>query len=157
MNIAMIAERLTTLASKMKHGRKPLEFFGLLLREDSNDLWDVVVAAPWLKAADRTSFEYVANKLRETFTNDQLLGLSRIVILENGGAVLRSFLERFANTVGLVDVHFSTDGGAVIRKAYVVVAQSPADQKTKKRRQMKASVPGSSRQSRKSSRSGAGT
>lgn len=129
MNVDIIAKKLMNVAKTLKSGRGELELFGLFLREDS-DLWDVVIAAPWLRAAGRDSFDFVANKLREVLTDEELIGLSRIVILEHGEAVLTSLLEEFANKSGLMDVHFIAEGGAVIRKVYVLVACSMPDRKS---------------------------
>src|SRR5258708_613544 len=115
MNLDVVATKLISLANQIEDDKGPLELFGLFLRDDSPDLWDVVIAAPWLKADELASFEYVASRLREALAEEELVGLSRIVILEHGGAVLTAFLEQF-NSSGLADVHFIAEGGAIIRR-----------------------------------------
>jgi hypothetical protein len=122
MNLSGVAKKLAVLSNSIKAADGPLEFLGLLLRDDSPDLWDVVIAAPWLKADERESFEYVANKLRQALTGEELSSISRIVILDHDGVVLRSFVDSFKGTTGLVDLHYVADGGAVIRRAYVILA-----------------------------------
>jgi hypothetical protein len=138
MNPQLVADKLSVLAKKIESSNGPLELFGLFLREDSPDLWDLVIAAPWLSPGKRASYEYVAGLLQETLTEEELVGLSRIVILEHGRAVLRSFLESFHNRPGFADVHFVSEGGAVIEKAYIIIARSAASdarpEKTKKQR-----------------------
>jgi hypothetical protein len=144
MNLEEVVKKLAGVAKELKADGGPLDLFGLFLREDSPELWDVVVAAPWLKPDERSSFERVARRLREALTNDELAGLSRVVILEHGGAVLRTFLNWFADRVGLVDIYFVADGGAVIRKAYVIHALPPESARrrvAKTRRRKKASPP----------------
>jgi len=144
MNLDSVVIKLTGMAKKIEASKGRLELLGLFLRDDSPDLWDIVIAAPWLKADERVSFEYVANELREALADEELAGLSRIVILEHGGAVLQSFLESFSSHAGVADVHFVTEGGAIIRKAYIIVACPVADaaarRKTKKRRRGKANL-----------------
>jgi hypothetical protein len=122
MNLEQIAKNLTSMAKEVKADKGPLELLGLFLRDDSPDLWDLVVAAPWLKVDERASFVYVADQLRSFLTPEELANLSRIVILEHGGAVLASFLKRFTNHAGLADIHFVADGGAIIRRAYIILA-----------------------------------
>jgi len=123
MNVGPAGKKLTALRKTMEAAKGPLELFGLFLRDDSPDLWDVVVAAPWLKWDDRASFAYIADQLKASLTPEELAGLSRIVILDHGGEVLDSFLEAFGGRSGLADVHYVTEGGAVIRRAHVILAQ----------------------------------
>jgi len=136
MNLEVIAPKLDALAGKIQAERGSLELLGLFLREDSPDLWDLVISAPWLEADKRAAFEYVAHELQEDLAGEELAGLSRIVILRHVGGVPDSFLAQFANRTGLIDGHFVTDGGAIIRRAYIVVAQigshRPGQRTTKK-------------------------
>jgi hypothetical protein len=155
MNIATLARNLEGFV-KVSSKKGPLELLGLFLREESSELWDLVVAAPWLKANERSSFEYIANQLRKLLNDKELAGLSRIVILEHGGAVLHSFLEQFANHIGLVDVQFVSDG-AVIRQAYIIFAGPVSDRNSKKSPQQKADPQGQSRSSKKSLQSSSRT
>ena len=106
MNLEVVATKLTALAGTVEADKGPLELLGLFLREDSPDLWDLVISAPWLVADERAAFEYVANKLRGELSGEELAGLSRIVILEHGGAVLSSFLMQYEGHTGLADVHY---------------------------------------------------
>lgn len=123
MNLDMTAEKLSVMTKKIEADKGPLELLGLFLRDDSLGLWDVVIGAPWLKADERASFVYVADQLRAHLAREELAGLSRIVILDHGGAVLESFLNQFGGRTGLADVHFVAEGGAVIRRAYVILAR----------------------------------
>jgi hypothetical protein len=143
MNPELVAAKLSGVAETIKDSKGPLELFGLFLRDDSRGLWDVIVAAPWLKADERESFESIVSQLRAVMTDEELTGVSQIVILDHGGTVLESFLERFGGHSGLVDVHFVLRSGAIIQQAYIILAHPIADegrrQKTKKPRQPKRS------------------
>jgi hypothetical protein len=143
MNLEVLAKKLTDVANKIKADRGPLEFVGLFLRDDSPDLWDLVVAAPWLEADERESFEYLATQVRGSLADDELAELSRIVILEHEGAMLRFFLETFENQTGLADVHYVAEGGAIVRQVYVIMAHAipsrPSRKPAKKPHPTKAS------------------
>ena len=146
MNLEMVGTKLTVMARKIGTEKGPLDFLGLFLREDSLDLWDLVISAPWLRADERAAFEYVANKLREELTSEEMAGLSRIVILEHGGAAQDPFRMRYEGHTGLSDARYETAGGAIIRRAYIIVAQSgsglPGQQTTKKPAQARAGSSG---------------
>jgi hypothetical protein len=124
MNLEVVAKKLSALAKKMKADIGPLELLGLFLRDDALDSWDLVIAAPPLQANNRDSFKYVADRLREALTEEELAGLSRIVIMDHGGAVLNGFLDQFKGRTGLCDIHFVADGGAIVRKAYIIIARA---------------------------------
>ena len=149
MNIERVAEKLSGVAKKIEASKGPLELLGLFLREDSLDLWDVVIAAPWLSADKLALFEYVGGQLRRTLTDEEMIGLSRIVILEHGEAVLKSILAEFGNRSGLSDVNFELEGGAVIRRVYIIAARPAANGahrgNSKKPRRSTASPQGSPR------------
>jgi hypothetical protein len=121
MNLEKVAEKLTGVAEKIQAHKGPLELFGLFHREGPLDLWDIVIAAKWLKAGIGASFAYVADHLREALTEEEMTEISRIVILEHDGTVLQSFRENFGNRTGLADIHFVTEGGAIIRQVYIIV------------------------------------
>jgi hypothetical protein len=141
MNIKAIATKLNRLGSNIEKSKGALELLGLFLREESQELWDLVVAAPWLKASERTSFEYIANQLKKILNNKELFGLSRIVILEHGGVVLNSFITRFKDHKGLADVHYIAEGGIIIRRAYIITARSVSDHPKKKKSPRKKAAP----------------
>jgi hypothetical protein len=60
--------------------------FALFLREDADDTWDLLASAPWLEANNRESLDYLVNQLRSRLDTQELLSLSRIVLLEKGGS-----------------------------------------------------------------------
>ena len=132
MNLEVVVEKLKTMAENIQAEKGPLELFGLFLRDDSPDLWDVVVAAPWLEADERESFVYIADLLRSHLSDEERFWFSRIVILDHGGAVLDSFLKEFGKRIGLAEVHYVAAGGAVIRRAYIIVAQSLAKEASRR-------------------------
>jgi hypothetical protein len=123
MNLDVVAEKLKVMAAKIETDRGPLDLLGLFLREHPLGLWDLVIAGARLKSVGLESYKYVAGQVREALTDEEMMGLSRIVILDHGEEVLDAFLERFTNQRGLADVHFETPGGAIIRRAYVILAR----------------------------------
>ena len=56
--------------------------FGLFLREDSPDRWDLVAAAPWFKARDDAALNYIAKILQERLTPNEIVKLSHVALVD---------------------------------------------------------------------------
>jgi hypothetical protein len=142
MNLERVAEKLAGMANQIEAEKGPLELLGLFLRENSRGLWDLVVAAPWLREDQRASYKYIDDQIQEALTEEELLGISHIVILDHGSTVLKSFLDCFSNRTGPAEVPFETEGGAIIEQEYIILAHplvdEPRQQKPKKTRRSKA-------------------
>jgi hypothetical protein len=131
MNVETIAAKLKRLAAEIEVDKGPLSFLSLCLREDALGLWDLVIAAPWLNPSDRSSYQYVANKLQGALSDREVFSLSSVVVLGYGSAAFKSFLSRFKDQTGLSDVYFITEGGAVVRQVYMILARQSSDQLSK--------------------------
>lgn len=76
-----LLDKLASLADELETERGRLVLFGLFGREESLGNWDLVVAAPWLNRQDHETVNYLFSKLQGALTRDELLQLSRVVIL----------------------------------------------------------------------------
>jgi hypothetical protein len=57
--------------------------FGVFLREDAPDLWDVVIAASWFGEDKREDLKYIIGEINKKLTNEDRTKLSRVVLLDN--------------------------------------------------------------------------
>src|SRR5438105_3314641 len=73
MNPDAVARKLADMAKKIEADKGPLDLLGLFLTDNTLGLWDVVIAAPWLEAHVRPSFEYVAKHLQSTLVEDEMM------------------------------------------------------------------------------------
>ena len=99
------------------------ELFGIFLRDDSAGRWDLIVSAPWLRPHDRESLEVVASGLQGALSPNELLGISRIVILEKGNTLLESILSMFDFEHGFMKVERLAYSGVTIREACIITAK----------------------------------
>jgi hypothetical protein len=110
-------------ALKAQHGEFTL--FGVFLRDDAPDKWDVLVAAPWAETDKAAALKAISLAVTSTLTSPELLLLSRVVILEHDNPVLRAIwgAMKLTNSVG----HFvdCTLNGLHIRHAYILESQPP--------------------------------
>jgi len=127
-------EKLSTLEFSMSRDKGDFELFGVLLREDSPDKWDLIVAAPWLDPDKRESFKVLADALQATLARDDFLGFSRIVILEKGNPFLESLLAMKSIEHGLIEFVNITLSGISIRRAYIITAKGRLARKRRRNR-----------------------
>lgn len=97
------------------------EFFAILLREDAPDRWDVVAAAPWLKNDDNNMLEYLIKVIKKYLSND-IVRLSRIVVLENNNPALKSIHRVFRVNHGSIEVENSNLFGLEIKHGYIITS-----------------------------------
>ena len=67
--------------------------FMLLHREEGTDKYDLIVSAPWLEVDKRQGLEYLVEKVQSKLNRDELLTISRIVILEKDNPTLAAVLK----------------------------------------------------------------
>ncbi len=70
-----------------EHGE--ITVFGLFLREDSFEKWDVIVSAPWLNPSSLESYSLINNEIQKFIKNGNLMKLSRIVILSSDNPLIK--------------------------------------------------------------------
>jgi hypothetical protein len=74
--------KLRAVETIISKERGELSLFGLFLRESAPDVWDLVVAGPWVQSDDYDLLRYIAGLLRNSLTRDEMSRVSRIVLLE---------------------------------------------------------------------------
>lgn len=80
--IKHIINKLESLEKDIADEKGEFSLFGLFLREDAENRWDLVVAAPWLNSDSMEDLTYIASKLKTILKNSEFLSISRIVILD---------------------------------------------------------------------------
>jgi hypothetical protein len=76
-------EKIESLEKDIADERGDFSVFGLFIREDAENWWDIVVAAPWLNSDSMEDINYIANKLKLQVSENELLSISRIVLLDS--------------------------------------------------------------------------
>ena len=80
-----IVEKLKQKEQAMTQAKGPFDLFALFLREDAPYKWDLVVAAKWIEENKQEALKYISKALQESLTQNELLKLSRIVIIDKNG------------------------------------------------------------------------
>lgn len=118
-----LLERFSKLEREISAERGPLNLFALFLRENEQDLWDVVVASPWIEADKKSAYKYLAGKIQEEFSAQELLQLSHIAIIESNNPGLAVVAQAVHVEHGLVEFKDTDFFGLPIKHAYIITSQ----------------------------------
>jgi hypothetical protein len=114
-------EKLTALEREISDEKGDFSLFGLFLREEAQDedKWDLLVAAPWLDADKKQGLAYLAKEVQKRLEPDELLSISRIVVLERGNPTLEAIHRAVNVKHGKVEVRNNNFFGVQITQAYI--------------------------------------
>jgi len=114
-------EKLALLEREVSDEKGEFSLFGLFLREDAQDedKWDLLVSALWLDADKKKGLAYLAKKIQKRLEPDELLSISRIVVLERGNPILEAIHRAVNVKHGKVEVKDSNFSGVQITQACI--------------------------------------
>jgi hypothetical protein len=90
-----LAQKMMTVEQELAAERGDFTLFALFLRDNSPGLWDVMVSAPWIDENKDAGLNAVVAKVNSYLKKEELLMLSRIVIVEHDHPELEE-LNRFS-------------------------------------------------------------
>lgn len=101
--------------------------FALLEREDASNLWDIVVAAPWLEHLNIDALDVIAKAINEHFDRDIYHHISHIALVDMNHPDLPVLLEMVANerqqSNSMVTLYQRQLLGKDIARAFIISAQ----------------------------------
>jgi len=114
-------EKLALLEQEVSAEKGEFSLFGLFLREDAQDedKWDLLVAAFWLDVDKKEGLAYLAKEIQKRLEPDELLSISRIVVLEKDNPILEAIHKAVNVKHGKVEVKNSNFNGVQITQACI--------------------------------------
>ena len=103
--------------------RGEFELFALFLREDSSDKWDLLVSAPWIKHEGSTELRDIAQKIQSSLNKEELLKLSRIILVDRKNPMLETFNRAIHAEHTITEVKDSNFFGLPIKHAYIFTSK----------------------------------
>ena len=120
-----IVEKFASLEAVIAHKRGDFSLFALFLREDAPDRWDLLVAAPWASQNRDETVEYLVNEIKSHLGPQELINLSRIVVVEPHNPEVLEFTKAFPVEHGRLEVWDSIIFGLPIHHAFIITSKSP--------------------------------
>ena len=118
-----LLERFIKIEREVSEEKGAFNLFALFLRVDEQDLWDVVVAAPWIELDQKLALQYLGKRLQRELTTDQLMQLSHIAIIDANNPGLPAVTQTVNVEHGLVEMHNQEFFGHTIKHAYFITSQ----------------------------------
>ncbi|MCF2491957.1 hypothetical protein [Dyadobacter chenhuakuii] len=99
-------------------------FFALLLRENSANRWDIVVASKWINEDKSAARSYLAKKVQDALDVTEIVKISHIAILDNDLFEVPEFLEDVNLQHGSTRFKDEEFSGQQIERGYVITINS---------------------------------
>jgi hypothetical protein len=126
-----VVEKLLKVERQIAEEKGPFSLFALFLREDAQDKWDLVASALWLEKNKQEAFEFLANLIRSSLAPDELLSLSRIVLVDHNDPALDAVHRALRAEHGIVEVKDTSFFGLEIKHAYIITSQRETETVTR--------------------------
>lgn len=117
-----IVEKLKGLEKKISSKKGAFLLFALLLREDASEVWDLAVSASWASKDKTSALQYISKQLNKTLSPNQMLKLSRIVIIEPGDPALEAMHKAIKLEHGTAEFKNCNFFGLEIRHAFIITS-----------------------------------
>lgn len=116
-------DKLRLVESEIAQRKGDFSLFALVLREDAQDKWNLIASAPWFWHDKKKTLDYLAKKLRSRLTSDELLALSRIVLIEESDPTLHALQQSFQVHKAPIEVQDCNLFGLQIHHAYIIASK----------------------------------
>lgn len=117
-----VAVKLIPIEKNISEEKGPFELFALFLREDGPDFWDLLVSAPWISKDKESAIRLIAGRITKALTKEELVKLSRIVIIERDNPALEAINRAIDVKGGMAEISNSNFFGMQIKHAYIITS-----------------------------------
>lgn len=121
------AEKLRNVEMALSTEHGDFELFALFLREDAPNKWDLIVSSDWARADKKAAINSIVEKIQSTLNSQELMMLSRIIILEKDDAALNALHSAMHVEHGLAEISDSNFLGLAIKHAYLITSKRGSD------------------------------
>lgn len=118
-----LIDKLAAIENETSAKRGKYDLFALFLREDSPNKWDIVVSASWIDNNKEEALKFLAEKVQNSFTRNELLLISRIVIIDKTNPDLPHVQEAVNIEHGSAELKDSNLFGLQIKHAFLITSR----------------------------------
>ena len=105
--------------------RGPFTVFGLFLRQDAPNRWDLVVSTGESESGRHALLVYLTKKLTTALTTSQRILISRIVTLDRKNRFIQDVLNSSSIEHGLHEIGEGDFGDVPVERAFVITSHKP--------------------------------
>ncbi len=122
-NIRKLVKKLIPVEKEMAAEKGPFLLFALFMPQHGYGKWDVLVSAPWLDRGVRECWQYITRNIQQAITMEELLKISRVVIIEYDHPDLEEVYEMVDVEHGLAEIKDEVFFEVEIRWAYFITSR----------------------------------
>lgn len=119
-----IVKKLRKIESDLSTAKGPFDLFGLFLREDAPDVWDLLVAGSWIEQNKADALREISTTLQQQLTPSELTKLSRVVIIDDTNPALHAIAAALGVEHGTASVKDSNFFGLAIKEAFIITSRT---------------------------------
>jgi hypothetical protein len=117
-----IVAELQKLEALIAEEKGEFDLFGLFLREDAPDKWDLLFAADWVDENKASAIKYMAGQVQRVLSKEELMSISRIVIIDESNPSLAAFHSAVHVEHSLCEIQNSNFFGLQINHAFLITS-----------------------------------
>ena len=118
-----LVAKLRSLEQEIAEEKGDFSLFAVFLREDVPNRWDLVVSAAWFGPNEKSTLDYLVDKIRSRLKESELLMLSRIVLVCASDPSLKAIHSAVKVEHGEVEISNSSFFGLLIKQAYIITSK----------------------------------
>lgn len=119
-----IIDKLVEIERRTSEEKGEYDFFALFLRENSSDKWDILVAATWIDNNKEDALKYLAKIFQSSFNQNELLSISRIVLIEDTNPALPALQQAINVEHGSLEIKDANFFGLEIKHAFLITSKN---------------------------------
>ena len=117
------AEKLRDIEKELSESKGQFELFALFLREDAPNKWDLLISADWARKDKKAAINCIVEEIRKVLSDQELLMLSRLIILDKDDMALKALHGEMNVEHGLAEISDSNFLGLAIKHAYLITSK----------------------------------
>ncbi|MCE7065518.1 hypothetical protein [Dyadobacter sp. CY326] len=119
-----IIDKLIKIEQESAAEKGDYELFALFLREESFGRWDIVVYSKWACLDYPNSRKYLSEKIQNSLSADEIVQISRIVVLDQANLEMPDFIQNLNVQHGAATIKDEEFLGQQIERGYVITANT---------------------------------
>jgi hypothetical protein len=113
-------KKFQNIEKYLSKAKGKFELFALFLRENAPNKWDLLVSSDWARVDKKASIDLIAKEIRKELSEQELLMLSRIIVLDKNEDILSSLQGKKQVEHGLSEISGIDFLGLAIKHGYLI-------------------------------------
>ncbi|KPA10912.1 hypothetical protein MHK_008891 [Candidatus Magnetomorum sp. HK-1] len=113
-------KKFQNIEKYLSKAKGKFELFALFLRENAPNKWDLLISSDWARVDKKASIDLIAKEVQKELLEEELLMLSRIIILDKNDDTLSSIQGKKQIENGLSEISGIDFLGLAIKHGYLI-------------------------------------